>query len=177
MSASTQLCYAYWCIIIDAHLNANSTYPHAAAFTYACCNPNAPAIPSGGLWVVDPSIATTNYIWNLMANPLPGSKEGDGLYERYWMWGDMQLVRYAFGNMTWRSPAQPLWPFVEDSSHGVVPGLRYLPKYHDMPETEFNAQRRWSAGGPLQGIELPDGFREEWSDVSWGTLQHNESSI
>ena len=26
------------------------------AFTYACCNPNGPAIPSGGLWVVEPSL-------------------------------------------------------------------------------------------------------------------------
>ena len=28
----------------------------AMAFTYACCNPNGPAIPSGGLWVVEPSL-------------------------------------------------------------------------------------------------------------------------
>ena len=27
-----------------------------AAFTYACCNANGPAIPSGGLWVVEPSV-------------------------------------------------------------------------------------------------------------------------
>jgi hypothetical protein len=26
------------------------------AFTYACCNQNGPAIPSGGLWVMEPSV-------------------------------------------------------------------------------------------------------------------------
>jgi hypothetical protein len=101
-----------------------------------------------------------------MANPLPGSKPGDGDYERYWMWGDMQVVRYAFGNMTVRSPNQPLWPFVEDSTHGVVPGLRFLPKYSAMSDAEFAEQRVWRHGGYLQGQKLGEGFREEWWDVS-----------
>ena len=31
------------------------------AFTYACCNPNSPVLPSGGLWVVEPSIKVRVY--------------------------------------------------------------------------------------------------------------------
>ena len=36
------------------------------SFTYACCNPNAPAIPSGGTWVVEPSLAMGEKIWRMM---------------------------------------------------------------------------------------------------------------
>lgn len=55
-----------------------------AAYTHACCNPNAPAVPSGGLWVVEPSLETGLGLWRMMNAPLPGSKEGDDNYGRYW---------------------------------------------------------------------------------------------
>ena len=137
-----------------------------AAYTHACCNPNAPAVPSGGLWVVEPSIETGVGLWRMMNGPLPGSNVNSSLYERYWMYGDMQLVRYYFGNMTVRSPNQPLWPFVEDSSHGTVPNLRVLPQYAKASDKQITDASTWRHGGPLQGQVLPHGFVPEWSDGS-----------
>jgi hypothetical protein len=42
------------------HLFNEPTF--TASITYACCNHNAPAIPSGGLWVLEPSA----HLWGLM---------------------------------------------------------------------------------------------------------------
>jgi hypothetical protein len=141
------------------HLLAEPSF--TASYTHACCNPNAPAVPSGGLWVVEPSLRTAAGLWALMSAPLPGSAPGDDVYARYWMYGDMQLVRYYFGNMTSRGAGtrQPLWPFAEDSSTGVVPGLRVLPAYAAASDAELRAARVWSHGGPLQGTELGEGFQ------------------
>jgi hypothetical protein len=134
-----------------------------AAYTHACCNPNAPAVPSGGLWVVEPSKAVGEGLWRAMNLPLPGSKEGDDDYARLYMYGDMQLVRYYFSNLTWRAPNQPLWPFAEDSSTGVVPNLRVLPAYANATPAEMTAAATWRHGGPLQGQVLGEGLRPEWA--------------
>ena len=74
--------------------------------------------------------------------------------------------------MTSRAPSQPLWPFIEDSSHGYVPGLRYLPKYAGLSDEEFKALTKWNAGGPLQGAYMEEGFREELWDVSGAVLEY-----
>lgn len=146
------------------HLLREPTF--TAAYTHACCNPNAPAVPSGGLWVVEPSLETGVGLWRMMSEPLPGSTANSSMWERYWMYGDMQLVRYFFGNLTARSPNQPLWPFVEDSSHGTVPNLRVLPQYANASEAAMAKAATWRHGGYLQGQRLPEGFRPEWSDGS-----------
>jgi DNA-binding helix-hairpin-helix protein with protein kinase domain len=71
-----------------------------AAFTVACCNKNGPAIPSGGLWVVEPSQAVWDDMWRMMeeGKPRVDDRKGeivlkpDGTPEReYWHWGDMQV--------------------------------------------------------------------------------------
>lgn len=104
-----------------------------AAFTFDCCNQNAPAKPSGGLWVVEPSIEVAGQLQALIDAPVPGTG-GEG-----WHWGDMQVVRYLFGMPPNPKDVEPLWPAVEDARHGYVPGVK------EFPETQQMAPATWAA--------------------------------
>jgi len=94
-----------------------------ASFTYACCNENGPAVPSGGLWVVEPSHAVAQQLQTLIEGPVPGTG-GD-----VWHWGDMQVVRYLFGQPPNPKVVEPFFPVVEDGRLGIVPGARLFPEY------------------------------------------------
>lgn len=92
-----------------------------AAFTYACCNPNGPAQPSGGMWIVEPSREVADRMYKLIEGPVPGTND-------VWHWGDMQVVRYLFGKPPPPKTEQPYWPAIEDGRHGYVAGLENLPE-------------------------------------------------
>jgi len=49
---------------------------------FCTCAANAPAKPSGGLWVVEPSVEIANELHRLIEGPVPGTTLG-------WSWGDM----------------------------------------------------------------------------------------
>ena len=75
-----------------------------SSITYACCNNNGPAIPSGGLWVLEPSVELWNLIdhqmrmgdpvYDMEGRPVLDDK-GQQKYEE-WRLGDMAIVREVF---------------------------------------------------------------------------------
>ena len=77
-------------------------FPLAGSITHACCNARAPAIPSGGLWVLQPSEKIGTDLWRMMVQGKPKFVGGwgkdvpemlaDGTQAtEYWHWGDMQV--------------------------------------------------------------------------------------
>jgi len=58
--------------------------------TFACCNGNSPAMPSGGMWVVEPSHEVMARIENLYSNPVPGTKD------EVWRTSDLGECRNQF---------------------------------------------------------------------------------
>jgi hypothetical protein len=128
------------------------------SFTYACCNPNAPVIPSGGHWIVEPTKRLGEHIWKMMEDgkPIFDPKNGGWQYRKpqqpetgvmveYWHWGDMQIVRHLFSQWVLNAELETLWPQVDDIRHGFVPGAKLYPKYRDMSDQEFrdNMVDRW----------------------------------
>jgi alpha-N-acetylglucosamine transferase len=59
-----------------------TTTRHLTPSSSFTCAANAPAKPSGGLWVVEPSIEIANELHRLIEGPVPGTTLG-------WSWGDM----------------------------------------------------------------------------------------
>jgi len=132
------------------------------ALTYACCNPNGPAIPSGGLWVVEPSLEVGLRMWRMMVEGKPklnkGSDTGsfalkpDGSREvEYWHWGDMQILRWYMSKWALNPERETLWPRVDDVRHGAVPGQRFTPQFAKATEEEFKSKAlgdRWN-GKPI----------------------------
>lgn len=81
------------------HLFGPQYVTFTSAITEACCLQNGPGIPSGGLWVLEPSIKLGLKIWELMVLGQPRWKDGqpllgpDGKQEReFWRLGDMHIV-------------------------------------------------------------------------------------
>jgi len=140
-------------------------HPHASmAITYACCNQNGPAIPSGGLWVIEPSAALGIKFWELMMAGKPKYTNGgdpvlgpDGKQEvEYWHWGDMQLVRWYFSKWNLKPERETLWPRIDDIRHGAVIGQRYFPGFANWTEERFAKAAladRWSGKPIWDGLD------------------------
>lgn len=119
-----------------------------ASFTVDCCNPNSPAKPSGGLWVVEPGAAVAAALQALMDGPVPGDASGAG-----WHWGDMQIVRYLFSRPPDPAATQYLWPALEDARQGTVPGVAAYAPF----DTMTPAARRDYVRSVAPGHEAAEG--------------------
>lgn len=85
-----------------------------SAFTNDCCNRNADAKMSGGLWVFTPSQRLMDTVTDMISKPVPGSNnEG-------WMFGDMQVVQYLFGRIDAEISGRKEWPFSRDLRQGAL---------------------------------------------------------
>jgi hypothetical protein len=102
-----------------------------AGLTYNCCNAAGPASISGGLWVVEPSVAIGSAMWKLMNGPVPGTDNDS------WHWGDMQFVRYYFGKPRKPNTIEPLWPSIDDERYGLIPGFELLPEVRNKTQKEI----------------------------------------
>jgi hypothetical protein len=103
------------------------------SITYGCCNPNAPGIPSGGMWVFKPSLEVGTKLWDMMAKGKPIYERTDPndpstlQFVKYdtWPWGDMEIVRYLFSDWERKFDQkfiEPYWPRVDDDRHGWAVG-------------------------------------------------------
>ena len=132
--------------LLAIHFPATHTR-YLAHFSLAgCCSNNGPGQPSGGLWILEPSLILGDLIWRMLLEGAAEYADGkpkltpEGKHARgMWRQSDMMVVRHAF--MSWdradRSRDQ-YWPKLMDSRHGYPSGLRDLPLYRAMSDAEFN---------------------------------------
>ena len=134
-------------VLIDAdtlvlkNLDALVDAPHfSAATTYSCCNHHALPRLSGGLMVFEPSIALGSLFWRLMEAGQPtlhmnGSVDADA-GPHTWQLGDTGIALHALTD--WHhQDYSGYWPKMADRRHGYVPGLRRLPAYRGLNDSEF----------------------------------------
>lgn len=76
-----------------------------SSITHSCCSQNGPGMPSGGLWVLEPSVELGIMFWHMMVAGAPMyNNDGtpvladDGVTHQHSVWtqSDMMLVRHAF---------------------------------------------------------------------------------
>ena len=98
----------------------------------------------------------------------PRSYPNGTLLRQLFHMSDIDIARALFSVSSHHHDADHLyWPGVEDARHGYVPGLRLLPDYASMSDTEFAAEsmigkrRRTIAGEGFQR-ELWDGTGAVW---------------
>jgi hypothetical protein len=141
--------------------------PHfSAAITHACCNNNAPGIPSGGFWVLQPDVALGLRLWQLMLEGAPvfasdGTPVVDaatGAQARdVWRLSDLALITALFSSYPRNVSHYRYWPWVRDDRHGHVEGVRRLPLYAAMSDAQWAGAIR----DPVEGVPLREGFRPE----------------
>jgi hypothetical protein len=132
--------------------------PHfSAATTYSCCNNHALPHISGG-WVFEPSLKLGSYFWDLMVAGQPEQYPNRTLKSTRVTWheSDMALAMYAFSDWHY-SDYIGHWPKVADARHGFVPGLKMLPRYASMNDSEFSvATRDYFTHAPLREGYMPE---------------------
>lgn len=108
--------------------------------TYSCCNHHALPRLGGGVWVFEPRLELGALMWRLMSHGQPAlffngtidTTQGPST----WHMGDLALATHAFSD--WHhSEYGGYWPKVADKRHGFAPGLRLLPAYKEMNDSEF----------------------------------------
>lgn len=139
--------------------------PHfSAALGYSCCNHHALPRISGGLWAFDPSVELGALAWRMMAEGQP-TLLSNGTRDptrgpSSWNLGDTGLAMFALSDWNHGEYAG-YWPKVADRRHGYVPGLRRLPAYRNLNDSEFAlATRDYNTGAQLR-----EGFLPETHDV------------
>jgi hypothetical protein len=151
---------------------------HFLSLQHACCNNNGPGQPSGGLWVLEPSLEIGTMFWRMMEAGVPeynndGSPQlaADNVthVRGVWRQSDMMLVRHAFSLWSRDRRRQQMWPKIIDERHGYPEGMRELPLYAAMSDAEFAraTHDRWT------GAQMPEGFDDsKWdgSSLVWHAL-------
>lgn len=99
------------------------------------------------MWVFEPSEARWNYTMALINSPCPDSELGT------WVHADMDVVNYMFCDIRERESFET-WPFTRDLRQGVLPGLRYIPQYRDISETDYMRLTSF----PTSGLAAPEGL-------------------
>ena len=128
------------------HLFGPETTHFSTAVTEACCNANAPGIPSGGFWVLEPSLAEGRRLWQLMvegdpktdSHGAPVINAATGAQERdKWTLSDLALIQAAYAIRERDVFRHRYWPWVNDKHHGYVPGVRAEPMFAAMSDAQF----------------------------------------
>jgi hypothetical protein len=65
----------------------------------------------------------------------------------------MDVVNYMFCDIR-EGQSFEGWPFTRDLRQGVVPGIKYIPQYRDIGETDYNRL----VGFPTSGLPAPEGL-------------------
>jgi hypothetical protein len=65
----------------------------------------------------------------------------------------MDVVNYLFCDIR-EGQSFEGWPFTRDLRQGVIPGIRYIPQYRDMPETDYLRMVSF----PTSGLPAPEGL-------------------
>lgn len=82
----------------------------------------------------------------------------DGKQEHQeWRLGDMAIVRLAFSSWPRAYKEDRLFPWVQDSRHGYVEGLRLMPIYKAMSDAEFKEVIL----DPYTHTQYPEGFQAD----------------
>ena len=123
-------------------------YPHfTSSITEDCCSDIGPGAPSGGLWVLEPSISDGLRMWGHMVrgegvtdlHGMPELNPATGLQSHVtWRLGDMAIVRAVFTVRQRNSSRDRLWPWLDDGLHGYAPGVRAQPLFAAMDDAAFN---------------------------------------
>lgn len=139
----------------------------SSSFTHGCCNRNAPALPGGGLWVLEPSPALGLLVWRMMVEGMPQfHKDGtlrvsprnhSRVARGIWLQSDMSLIQHMFSDWSRNPDTYRLWPWVRDVRHGHAPGIRAMPLYSGMTDAQFAAEMT----DQITKRVLPEGFRPD----------------
>jgi hypothetical protein len=146
-----------------------------SSITHACCSNNGPGQPSGGLWVLEPSLELGIMFWKMMEAGVPEyNNDGspmlgpDGVthLRGTWRQSDMMLVRHAFVAWNRNRRFDQLWPKVIDNRHGYPAGMRDLPLYAAMSDADFArvTEDKWTGKPMPEGLDpsLWDGRSLIW---------------
>jgi len=117
-----------------------------AAATVGCCDLNAFGKMGGSLWAFAPSRALYEVVLNKSFEPCPLYEDGK------WMQGDQSVVAHAIG-----SPFSKAfhvanirgWPWIDDMTQGVIPGVTLLPHYRNVGEDHLAVMRAGVAAPKL----------------------------
>ena len=164
------------------HLFGDTTRTLTSSFTHACCNPNAPAIPGGGLWVVEPSAALGLLVWRMLNEGMPAFERDGSLaltpllhrntvrtqVRKTWHYSDMSLIQHMFSDWDRAPESFRTWPWVRDARHGYAPGIRTMPLYAGLSDEQFEAAAFPGSGSLQDGLNwrpppglVAEGFRPE----------------
>ena len=132
------------------HLFAQPTF--TSSITHDCCVRNAAVWPGGGVWVLAPALDLWARLVTAMEegapvfdphSGVPVLDEGGVQRRATWEDGDLAIVRHVFSRFNHAViDMNRLWPWIADSRHGHVEGLRAMPWYRNHSEAQL-AHSMW----------------------------------